>query len=263
MSILIEILESVRDALPARKRAVPESEMRRAAEVAAPSPSFRAALARPGTSLIAEAKRRSPSKGELRSPYDPSELARTYESAGARAVSVLTEPRYFGGDPEHLRAARRACTLPLLRKDFLVDPYQCWEAKAWGASAALLIVAALDDDQLRDLVTLLGEIGLDALVEVHTETEAERALAAGAPVVGVNNRDLATFETDLGTTARIAALLPPETLLVAESGIFTRTDVLEVEAAGAEAILVGGAILTSGDPARVIRDLIEDGGGKS
>jgi indole-3-glycerol phosphate synthase len=238
------------------QRRVTLAEVRRSAEAAPARPSFRAALAAPGTSLIAEAKCASPSRGVLREPYDPVELARTYEAAGARAMSVLTEPEFFRGAPDHLRAVREACSLPLLRKDFLVDPYQVWEARAWGASAALLIVAALDDALLRDLHALAEEVGLDALVEAHTEAEADRALAAGARIVGVNNRDLRTFDTDRATTARVAARLPQDVLLVSESGIHTRAHVQEVEAAGASAVLVGEALVTAEDPAERIAELI-------
>jgi len=256
VSILDRIVERVRTRLEDRKIAVPPAEMRSRAESAPPAPSFRGALERSGTSLIAEAKHASPSRGVLREPYDPAALAAEYEAAGAAAVSVLTEADFFRGAPEHLEAVRRATTLPVLRKDFLVDPYQCWEAKARGASAALLIVAMLDDALLRDLHALLGEIGLDPLVEVHTEREAERALAIPAAILGVNNRDLATFETDRGTTARLAALAPPGVPLVSESGIHSREHVLEVERAGASAVLVGESILACPRPGDKVRELI-------
>ncbi len=256
MSILDRIVRKVQERMAARMAERPLADVRQEAEAVPSRPSFRAALDRAGTSLIAEAKAASPSKGMLRDPYDPAELARIYETAGARAMSVLTEPDFFGGAPGHLRAAVDACALPVLRKDFLVEPYQVWEAKAWGASAALLIVAALSDERLRDLRTLLEEIGLDALVEVHTPAEAERALAAGATILGVNNRDLATFETDLGVTARVGSGVPDGVLLVSESGIRSRADVLEVERAGAKAILVGEALVSSDDPAARVRELV-------
>jgi indole-3-glycerol phosphate synthase len=253
----MRIVGRVCERLEERRRQHPTERIRAEAERAPVPPDFCAALLRPGTSLIAEIKRRSPTRpdGFLRGTFDPATLAREYESAGARAVSVLTEVDFFGGSPEDLRAVRRSVALPVLRKDFVVDPYQCWEAKAWGASAALLIVAALDDARLRDLHELLGELSLGALVEVHTEAEAERALRLRPALLGVNNRDLATFTTDRGTTRRIAALLPPGTTLVAESGICTRAHVLEAEAAGARAVLVGEALLASGDPGRKVREL--------
>jgi indole-3-glycerol phosphate synthase len=259
VSILDRIVDSVRTRLEDTRRKVPLADVRRHAEQAPRRPSFREALAAPGTSLIAEAKCASPSRGVLRDPYDPADLARTYEAAGARAMSVLTEPEFFRGSPDHLRAVRDACSLPLLRKDFVVDAYQLWEARAWGASAALLIVAALDDVQLRDLHALTEELGLDALVEAHTEDEADRALGSGARIVGVNNRDLRTFETDRATTARVASRLPDDVLLVSESGIHTRAHVREVEAAGASAVLVGEALVTADDPAARIAELIGRG----
>jgi indole-3-glycerol phosphate synthase len=263
MSVLERIVGTVRDRLAETRKAVPESALRdRAGSAAgAPAPSFRAAIAAGGTSLIAEAKRRSPSRPDGFGPagYDPAELARRYERAGARAMSVLTEPDFFGGSGGHLEAARGACGLPLLRKDFVVDVYQCWEAKAWGASAALLIVAALDDAELADLHAALTGLGLDALVEVHTEGEAERALRLGDAIVGVNNRDLTTFVTDRATTSRIAALLPPGALLVAESGISTRAHVEEMERAGAAGVLVGEAIVGAPDPEAKVRELVGAG----
>lgn len=256
MSILDRIVGKARARLEDRKLAVPPAEIRARAESCPAPPPFRAALEEPGTSLIAEAKHASPSKGILRDPYDPAALAIEYETAGARAVSVLTETDFFRGAPEHLEAAHRVTRLPVLRKDFLMDPYQCWEAKAWGAAAALLIVAMVEDALLRDLVSLLGEIGLDALVEVHTEREADRALALPVGILGVNNRDLETFETDRATTARIARLAPADVTLVSESGIRSREDVLEVERAGASAVLVGEALLASERPGDKIRELV-------
>jgi indole-3-glycerol phosphate synthase len=261
LSVLDRIVARVRERLADRIRALPEQGIRAAAEAAPARKAFRPALAEPGTTLIAEAKHASPSRGVLREPYDPAGLARDYAAAGARAISVLTEPDFFRGAPDHLEAVREVVDLPLLRKDFLVDPYQAWEAKAWGASAALLIVAALDDARLRDLRVLLEELGVCPLVEVHTEAEAERALAAGADVLGVNNRDLATFETDRTVTGRVVRGLPSGTLVVSESGIFTRQHVLEVEAAGASAVLVGEALLASADPRRKVAELMGAAGG--
>jgi indole-3-glycerol phosphate synthase len=264
VSTLARIVERVRERLEERRRAFPEERIRAEAERAPAPPGFRAVLEAAGTSLIAEVKRRSPSRPEgflSGASFDAVKLAAEYAAAGARAVSVLTEPDFFGGSPDDLRDVRRSSPLPVLRKDFVVDPYQCWEARAWGASAALLIVASLDDARLRDLHELLRELSLDALVEVHTEAEAERALRLGPPLLGVNNRDLSTFTTDLGTTRRVAALVPAGTLLVSESGIFTREHVLEAEAAGARAVLVGEALLASGDPGRKVRELLGAGSG--
>lgn len=256
MSVLAEIVARVGEGVAAAKRTTPAAAVRAAAESAPPRASFAAALREDGMTLIAEAKRRSPSRGLLREPYDPAALARAYATAGARAVSVLTEPHFFGGAPEHLRMARDAVSLPLLRKDFVVDEYQLFEARAWGASAALLIVAALDDARLADLHAACTGTGLDALVEVHTEAEAERALRAGARILGVNNRDLTTFRTDRAVTARVARAVPAGMPLVSESGIRARADVLEVERAGACAVLVGEALVTAEDPAAKARELL-------
>jgi indole-3-glycerol phosphate synthase len=259
VSILDRILARVGERLAGAMSDVPLADVQAAAEAAPARPSFREALARPGTTLIAEAKHASPSRGTLRDPYDPVELARTYEAAGARAMSVLTEPDFFGGSPEHLRAVRDACALPLLRKDFVTDAYQVWEARAWGASAVLLIVAALEDARLRELLLVAAVAGVDALVEVHTEAEAARAAEAGAPIVGINNRDLVTFETDRTTTGKLARLLPAGTVIVSESGISTRAHVREVESAGAHAVLVGEALVVEANPAGKIRELLGEG----
>ncbi len=256
MSVLERIVARVRERLDETRRGRPLAAIRREAESSALRASFREAIARPGITLVAEAKRASPSQGILREPYDPTTLARAYEGAGAGALSVLTEPDFFLGSPDDLRRVARATRLPILRKDFVVAEDQVWEARAWGASAVLLIVAALDDARLRALATLAEEVGLGALVEVHSETEGERALEAGARLIGVNNRDLATFTTDLATTDRVARLLPEDVLLVSESGITSRADVLAVERAGADAVLVGESLLKSPDPAHKIAELL-------
>jgi indole-3-glycerol phosphate synthase len=258
VSVLDRILARVSERLEETRRERPLAAIRREGESAARRASFRAAIAAPGMTIVAEAKRASPSKGILRDPYEPVALARAYESAGAGAISVLTEPDFFLGSPDDLRRVAVATSLPILRKDFTVAEDQIWEARAWGASAVLLIVAALDDSRVRDLAALAGEIGLDALVEVHTEAEAERALYAGARLLGVNNRDLVTFATDLGTTARIARVVPPDARLVSESGISTRADVLAVERAGAHGVLVGETLLRARDPGRKLAELRGD-----
>jgi len=256
LSILEKIVTRVRARLEETRQAMPIAEVRARAAAAPARASFHGALARAGTAVIAEAKRASPSKGILRDPYDAAELARVYEQAGARALSVLTEPEFFLGAPEDLQRVANASPLPILRKDFIVSEYQIQEAKSWGASAVLLIVSVLEASEMRDLLAVAATMDLAGLVEVHTESEAERALAAGANVIGANNRDLSTFTVDLSTTARIAALLPPEVMLVAESGIFSRRDVLEVERAGARAVLVGEALLASPDPGKKIQELM-------
>ena len=203
-----------------------------------------AALRAPGeVRLLAEVKRRSPSAGPIRPGADPVEVALAYRDGGAAALSVLTDEQYFGGSLEVLRAVRGAVELPLLRKDFVIDPLQVWEARAAGADAVLLIVRILDDAALAALHGLAREAGLDVLVEVHDAEETARALAAGARLVGVTNRDLATFTTDLELTLRLAPLLPAEATLVAESGIRTAEDVARLGAAGVDAVLVGESLM--------------------
>ena len=241
--------------------------MRREAEAASPTRNFAAALHRADgcIALIAEIKRASPSKGLLaKGTFEPARLAHDYEANGAACISVLTDERFFGGALDHLHEVRAAVALPLLRKDFVVDAYQLYEARAAGADAALLIVAALDDAELRDLHVLCAELSLTALVEVHDEAETDRALAIGAQIIGVNNRDLRTFVTDVGTTAKCAAKLKVRSekasaadafSLVSESGIFTPDDVRHVATMGANAILVGESIITSGDIAGQVRAL--------
>ncbi|MCS6848093.1 MAG: indole-3-glycerol phosphate synthase TrpC [Anaerolineae bacterium] len=265
-SILETILDHKRnDELPQRKRRTPLSEVRRLAETAgAPARDFATALRRADglVALIAEIKRASPSKGELaQGEFQPAALARTYVANGASAISVLTDERFFKGSLDHLRQARAVVDVPLLRKDFILDPYQLYEARAAGADAVLLIVAALDDGELRDLFALACELGMTPLVEVHDERETDRALAIGARVIGVNNRDLRTFVTDIETTARCAARLANDCVnadgytLISESGIFTAGDVARVAAMGAHAVLVGESIITSGDVAAQVRAL--------
>jgi indole-3-glycerol phosphate synthase len=209
----------------------------------------------PAPRIVAEVKRRSPSKGEIRADFDPAAIAKSYGEAGAAALSVLTDERYFGGRLEYLGLARRAAGVPILRKDFVVDAYQIDEARAAGADAVLLIVAALDPAALQDLASHAAGRGLDALVEVHDERELDAALAIGATLLGVNNRDLRTFHTDLGVTERLAKRVPRGSLLVSESGIFTHDDVRRLEAAGAQAFLVGESLMRESDPGAALRRL--------
>jgi indole-3-glycerol phosphate synthase len=210
----------------------------------------------PRTALIAEVKRRSPSKGDLRPDLDPAALASAYRGGGASGVSVLTEPVHFAGSPEDLQKVRAAVDLPVLRKDFVTVPYQVWEARAWGADAVLLIVAALDPPLLADLLAEASAAGLDALVEVHTREEAAVAAAAGAGLIGVNARDLATLTVDLRRFAMVREALPPGATLVAESGIRTRADVEAVAGAGAHAVLVGEALVLAPDPEAAAAELL-------
>jgi indole-3-glycerol phosphate synthase len=212
-----------------------------------------------GLAVVAEVKRRSPSKGDLAADLDPAALAQAYEQGGATCLSVLTDAEFFGGSPDDLRAARAATRLPVLRKDFTVSPADVCDARIIGADAVLLIAAALDDDELADLHTLALDIGLDALVEVHDEAELDRALAAGAHLVGVNQRDLVTFEVDDERAVRVGAVIPPTVVRVAESGVRGPDDAAALAAAGFDAVLVGELLVTSGDPAAAV-ELLRSGG---
>jgi indole-3-glycerol phosphate synthase len=212
------------------------------------------ALRSPGLSIIAEIKRASPSRGPIDEGLDPSTLASLYERGGAAVVSVLTEERHFRGSLDDLRAVRSAIDLPVLRKDFILESVQVWEARAGGADAVLLIVAVLDDPTLRQLIEQTRKIGMEALVEVHDEGEVDRALAAGARVVGVNNRDLETFEVDLQTAEKLADRLDG-VVSVAESGIWSPADARRMQAAGFDAVLVGESLVRAEDPIKLLKDL--------
>lgn len=258
MTILDEILANTRDEVAvAKRREAPASLRARAEACREATRGFRAALASgPRPRVVAELKRRSPSRGEIRPDFDPVGCARAYADAGAAAISVLTDKKYFGGELALLEAVRRAVSLPLLRKDFLVDAYQVDEARVAGADAVLLIARALEVAQLRALRERAAALGLDALVEVHDESGVDAALAAGADLVGINNRDLATFTTDLGTTERLAKrLVSAGVVVVAESGILTHDDVRRLEAAGAHAVLVGEALMRDPDVGRALARL--------
>jgi indole-3-glycerol phosphate synthase len=205
--------------------------------------------------VIAEIKRRSPSKGDLAPGLDPARLASAYADGGAACLSVLTDEAWFGGSADDLRAARQAVELPVLRKDFTVDPRDVARARSMGADAVLLIVAALDDNELTDFHAIAGELGLDALVEVHDEAELDRALAVGADLVGVNQRDLVTFEVDTDRAVRVGAAMPEGVIRVAESGIRGRDDAQRLVDAGFHAVLVGESLVTAADPAQSVADL--------
>jgi indole-3-glycerol phosphate synthase len=253
MSVLDDIVAGVREDLGRRRAETPESDLRaRLLEVPPPRdpmPVFSAA----GSSVIAEVKRRSPSKGDLAEIADPSSLASAYERGGAAAVSVLTEGRRFGGSLDDLDAVRASVTVPVLRKDFVVETYQLLEARAHGADLALLIVAALPGDSLVRLHDAARELGLTPLVEVHDEPEAERAVALGAELVGVNSRNLKTLEVDPATFGKIAPQLPDDVVKVAESGITGPDDVRRYVGEGADVVLVGEALVQDGDPEGAVR----------
>lgn len=255
MSLLDEILRGVRGDLAERQAAVGLDALRAAVGTAPPPLDPMPAFRSPGVSVIAEVKRRSPSKGELAQIPDPAALATAYAEGGAAAISVLTEQRRFGGSLEDLRAVRARVEIPLLRKDFLVSPYQVWEARAAGADLVLLIVAALSSEELAELHGLAVELGMTPLVEVHDEAEMGSAAALGAQLVGVNARDLRTLQVDPGAFAKVAHAFPPDAVKVAESGIRDAGDVAEVARHGADVVLVGEALVTGADPRAAVAEL--------
>jgi indole-3-glycerol phosphate synthase len=259
VTVLDEILAGVREDLAAREEQVPLSEIRDAAAAAPPPLDAYAALRAPGVGVIAEVKRASPSKGALAEIADPAELAREYAAGGARCVSVLTENRWFGGSLADLVAVRAAVQCPLLRKDFVVSSYQVHEARAHGADIVLLIVAALEQNTLMGLLERVESLGMTALVEVHTEEEADRALEAGARVIGVNARDLATLEVDRTVFERIAPGLPNTVVKIAESGVRGPHDLIRYAAAGADAVLVGEGLVTQKSPREAVAELVTAG----
>ncbi|MEX0907912.1 MAG: indole-3-glycerol phosphate synthase TrpC [Gemmatimonadota bacterium] len=232
------------------------AELRAAARDAAPAPDFERALRAGGNvAVITEVKRRSPSAGEIRGSVEPADAARGYERGGAAAISVLTDRDWFGGELDDLRRVRAAVSVPVLRKDFTIDELQIVEARAAGASAVLLIVRVLADPELGELHGHALDLGMSVLVEVHNEAEVDRALRAGARIIGVNNRDLATFTTDLANTERLAALVPPACVLVGESGIRAAADVARLAAAGVSAVLVGESLMRSDNAAALTTEL--------
>jgi len=253
---LENILAATRADLGARQKLRPLEEIKAACEPSREKRSLGAAVAAPGISIVAEIKRASPSKGDIRPGLDVAAMVGDYEKGGAAAVSVLTEERRFKGSLDDLRTARRSCNLPLLRKDFIIDPYQIWEAAEAGADAVLLIVAALSPSELGLLQTESILAGLECLVETHDQMELEIALATGAGLIGINNRNLHTFKVNLQTTLELAELVPEGVLTVSESGIATADDVARLARAGVDGILVGESLMRSDDPAAKIRSLL-------
>lgn len=265
MSILDTILATKREEVAAARASTTLAQLDAAAATAGPPRGLTAALRRaPGTPVrvLSEIKRASPSAGPIRAGADPAEIAASYAAGGAAAISVLTDRRYFDGDLAFLARCRARVALPLLRKDFLIDPYQVAEARVAGADGVLLIVAALSPAQLAELLAAAASYQLDALVEVHTIKEAEIALAAGTTLLGVNHRDLGTFQIDMSLTSVVAPLLPPDVVLVAESGIKTAADVQLLGAVGAHAVLVGEQLMRAADPGEALRVLRGATGGR-
>jgi indole-3-glycerol phosphate synthase len=252
-----QLISAARDGVDARRSRIPQADLQSQLRGRDDDRPFNEALVRPGLSLIAEFKRRSPSAGEISSDAAVTEQVGAYERGGAAALSVLTDEAHFGGSLEDLRAARAACDLPILRKDFIVDPYQLYEAAVHGADAVLLIVRALDDERLRALYEEARGLDLDCLVEVHDEQELERALAIDADVIGINNRDLDEATVDVSTTYELMPDVPAGKTVVAESGISDRAELEELERVGVDAVLIGGALMSAADPEAKTRELTE------
>ena len=256
---LEKILESKREEIEQRKIALPLSELkRRLAESPFPL-DFDGAVRSRARALIAEVKRSSPSRGRIREDFDPVAIARIYAEGGAAAVSVLTESRFFEGRDSFLQDIRQNVDLPLLRKDFIIDPYQIYETRFLGGDALLLISRILDAGQLKEFIRLSSELGLSSLVEIHDETDLEKALAAGARIIGINNRDLSTFSTNLEVSLRLAPLVPEGMTVISESGIRSRNDIERLESAGIHAFLVGETLMREKDIGRKMKELLPAG----
>jgi indole-3-glycerol phosphate synthase len=260
MNILDKIVERKKQEVSAARERIPEADLRRGAALPRERRSFFGSLEKPGPcgiNIIAEIKRASPSKGLIRSDLDPQAFAAAYEAGGASAISVLTDRSFFQGSLQDLETVRKAVHLPVLRKDFIISSYQIFESAAWGADAVLLIVSILSDAELGDFLSLTQEVGLDALVEVHTETDFERASLAGAKLIGINNRNLKSFETDIQRAAQMVKKLEIDQIAVAESGIRTREDIEGLKTAGIFNFLIGESIVRAADPKAFIAGLLK------
>ena len=259
--ILQKILTRKREEIVERSARLPLAELRQRAQAASPMRGFvnaiRARIAQGKPAVIAEIKKASPSKGLLRADFNPAEIAQSYERHGATCLSVLTDRDFFQGADEHLQEARAACSLPVLRKDFTIDAYQVYEARTLGADCILLIVAALDDAQLRELSGLAHMLEMDVLVEVHDAQELERALMLDTPLIGINNRDLRTFEVKLETTLDLLEQIPKDRIVVTESGIHTPKDVFLMRQSGVNAFLVGETFIKAPDPGAKLTELFK------
>ena len=258
--VLAEICAEKRAHVARRKAALPEAALRAQLVAAPPLRPFAAALESRATQgrygLIAEIKKASPSRGLIRADFDPPKLAQAYQAGGATCLSVLTDTPYFQGNDDDLRAARAACNLPVLRKDFILDPYQIVESRVLGADCILLIMAALDDATARELASAADELGLDVLVEVHDRAELDRALRLDARLIGINNRDLKTFVTDLAVTEALAPRVPKDRIVIAESGIFIHADLTRLAASGVGALLVGESLMRQANVTEATRALL-------
>jgi indole-3-glycerol phosphate synthase len=255
-TVLDRILESRRAEVEHRKKVLPETALKYGVKAASPVRDFSAALSRDGLNVLAELKPASPSHGVLREPFDPPALATALESAGAAALSVLTESEFFRGSLKNLRDARKSVNLPVLRKDFIFDPWQVWETRANDSDSLLLMVAVLQDAQLRDLIALTREVGMEPLVEVHTADELDRALSAGSRIIGVNNRDLKTLEVRVETSFELIARIPDHCIAISESGLRSHDDLRKLREAGFDAFLIGEHLMLAPDPAAALVQLL-------
>jgi indole-3-glycerol phosphate synthase len=255
-TVLDRILEARRAEVEHRKKVLPETALKYGVKAAPPARDFAAALSRDALNVLAELKPASPSRGIIRDPFDALALGKSLEAAGAAALSVLTEGEFFRGSLKNLRDARKEIAVPVLRKDFIFDPWQVWESRANDADSFLLIVAALSDDQLRDLISLGRELRMEPLVEVHTHEELDRALAAGARIVGVNNRDLKTLTVQVETSYELIEQIPEACIAVAESGLRSHDDLKKLRAAGFDGFLIGEHLMLSPDPGAALLALL-------
>jgi len=255
-TVLDQILEARLLEVQHRKRVLPETALKYGVKAATPLRDFSAAIAKSGINILAELKPASPSRGVIRDPFDPVALATSFEAAGAVALSVLTEGEFFRGSLKNLRDARKSIQLPVLRKDFIFDPWQVWETRANDADSFLLIVAVLRQQQLIELIALGRELGMEPMVEVHTSEELTRAIAAGAKIIGVNNRNLRTFEVRVETSLELIDQIPEHCIAVSESGIRSAAELAKLRAAGFDAFLVGSSLMLATDPAAALCELL-------